>query len=292
MVAAQPVALQSQDSASAGRGTAALIAGLFLVSTAGPFLVMARLDAVTVVFLRLGLAAAIFLGWAVLRRELRLHDSRWIVVGALLLTSHFVLWVAAFDLTDFASNHLLLVLQPVIAAFLAMRLGEPATRSTWISIALAVTGLTIIAGGDFALGSRALAGDALCVLADLAIALFYLVTREARRVTPLPTFMGTTFAVGAVVLWPVVWYQHGLVFSLPGRSWYWVAALVLLTTVGGHGLMNLAARTVRFFVLNIVIVLEPAIAIALGAVLFGAAVTPLQVAGGVLLAASVVVGLR
>jgi drug/metabolite transporter (DMT)-like permease len=49
---------------------------------------------------------------------------------------------------------------------------------------------------------------------------------------------------------------------------------------------------VTLFVLNIVIVLEPAIAIAMGALLFGARVTALQLGGGVLLAAAVVVGLK
>jgi drug/metabolite transporter (DMT)-like permease len=41
-----------------------------------------------------------------------------------------------------------------------------------------------------------------------------------------------------------------------------------------------------------VIVLEPVIAIALGFMLFGATVTPPQVAGGALLAVAMVVGLR
>jgi len=115
-----------------------------------------------------------------------------LVVGALLLAAHFVLWVKAFDLTDYASNLLLLVAQPVIATFLAMRLGEPANRNTWISLGLATLGLTIIAGGDFALGPRALLGDAMCILGDLAIALFYVVTRDARQGMSMPAFLGAT----------------------------------------------------------------------------------------------------
>jgi drug/metabolite transporter (DMT)-like permease len=44
--------------------------------------------------------------------------------------------------------------------------------------------------------------------------------------------------------------------------------------------------------LNLVVVLEPAIAIAMGALLFGATVTPVQAVGGAVLALAVVVGLR
>ena len=69
------------------------------------------------------------------------------------------------------------------------------------------------------------------------------------------------------------------------------AGLVLVTTMGGHGLMNLAARGLRLFTVNVVIVLEPAIAIGLGVLLLGETVTARQVAGGAILAASVVIAL-
>lgn len=250
------------------------------------------MDAYTIVLLRQGFAALLFFAWAAgagwhLQRE---HVPR-ILGGAVLLTAHFLLWVKAFDLTDFASNLLLLVAQPIIAALLGVRLGDPPTRRTWIAVGLAVAGLAVIAGGDFALGTRALIGDAMCIVGGLAIALFYVVTRDARSATPLATFMGITFAAGAVMTLPVVLIAGSAVAGHDARSWSWLAALVVLTTVGGHGLFNLVAPHVKLFTLNVVIVLEPAIAIALGAVLLGSTVTPLQLGGGVLLGAAVVVGL-
>ena len=74
-------------------------------------------------------------------------------------------------------------------------------------------------------------------------------------------------------------------------GWGWLAALVGLSTVAGHGLMNHAARFVRLFSLNLVIVLEPVFGIALGTVLFGATVSWLQGVGGAVLAVAVLVGL-
>lgn len=72
-----------------------------------------------------------------------------------------------------------------------------------------------------------------------------------------------------------------------GASWAWLWTMVVVTTLGGHGLLNYAARTLSLLTVNIVIVLEPAIAILLGAWLFGATVTWLQVVGGLLLSAAV-----
>lgn len=272
---------------------AGLFAGLLLVSTSGPFIVSTRMDAYAVVFLRTALAAAIFAVWAAAQGGLRIgraHVAR-TVAGGVLLGAHFLLWVKAFDLTDFASNLLLLVSQPVIAAGLGIGLGERPTRDTWIALALAGTGLAIITGGDFALGPRALAGDLMCVLGSFAIALFYVVTRDARAATPLPAFMAATMAIAAATAVPVLLIA-GTPFAYPARSWGWLGALVVFTTVGGHGLMNLVARHLKLFTVNVVIVMEPAIGIALGAAMFGAKVTALQAGGGALLCAAVVIGLR
>jgi drug/metabolite transporter (DMT)-like permease len=278
----------SPDRAASPRHGLALFAGLFLVSTSGPFIKMAGFAAYATVFWRTALAAPLFLVFA--RRVAPEHRPR-LLLGALLFAAHFLLWVKAFDLTDFSSNLLLLVAQPVIAAALGARLGEPPNARTWIAVALALVGLAIIAGGDFRLGPRALAGDAMCIAAGLAITLFYVVTRDARAATPLAAFMGWNMVAIALVALPITLLTHApLVVTSPAR-WGWMLALVVLTTVAGHGLMNLAARGVTLFALNLVIVLEPAIAIGLGALLFGARVTSLQLGGGVLLAAAVVVGL-
>jgi len=263
------------------------------VSTAGPFIRLAGMDAFAVVLLRMALAAPFFLAWASLRGGAGLpagHAAR-VGLGGLLLGAHFLLWVKAFDLTSYASNLLLLIAQPVMAVPLGARIGERPTRATWIAVALALVGLGVIAQGDIALGPRALLGDACSVLAGFAITLFYVVTRRARAGMPIASFMGWTMVAGAAVALPVVLAAGSPVLAYPSRSWAWLAGLVLVTTLAGHGLMNLAARHLRLFTVNIAIVLEPAIAIAIGVLALHETVTLRQIAGGAVLAAAVVVAL-
>lgn len=276
------------------RASLALFVGLLCVSTAGPFLVMARADALALVLYRMLFSAVLLLGWSAIWGELggaRPYLGR-LLAGSLLLSAHFALWVKAFDLTDYSSNLLLLVTQPALAALLGGWLGERAGRDTWISLALAFVGLLIIAGGDVRLGPRALLGDLLCVIGAAAITVFVPVTKAPRAALPLATFLGTTFLFGSLWMAPLAWLSGDRFLAYPPSTWAWIAALVLLPTIAGHGLMNYAARTVRLYTLNLVIVLEPAIAIALGALLFGAKVTMVQLAGGAFLVAAVVVGLR
>ncbi len=274
---------------------AILMVGLVFVSTAGPFFVMSKLDAYAAVFYRTLFAGGLGLGLAYARGALswpvmRLH-ARGLILGGLLMGAHFLLWIKAFDLTDFASNMLLLVAQPVIATMLGAALGEPAPRLAWLAIGTASAGMLLIAGADLTLGPRALLGDGLCIIAGGLIALFYVVARDARRALSMDAFMGVTMLVAAVLALPVAYFAGVPLTGFSAESWYWLGAIVLVTTLGGHGLMNLAARDVSLFTLNLVIVLEPPIAIGLGALLFGASITSLQAAGGVLLAFAVAIGL-
>jgi len=71
--------------------------------------------------------------------------------------------------------------KPAIARCWAPASAERATRRPGFG-RLSAAGLAIIAGGDIALGSRALLGDAMSITAGLAIALFYVVAR--RRAPP------------------------------------------------------------------------------------------------------------
>ena len=95
----------------------ALFTGLVLVSTSGPFIVASGVPATTLVFWRMALAGAAFLAWSIVRGRRLLAPGllRPIALGAFLLAAHFVLWVKAFDLTDYSSNLLLLVAQPIVA---------------------------------------------------------------------------------------------------------------------------------------------------------------------------------
>lgn len=281
---------------------AALFGGLLLVSTAAPFIQLTRMDPFALVLLRMGIAAPLFLAAGAARGGMRLpreHAAR-VALGGVLLAAHFLLWIKAFDLTSYASNLLLLIAQPVMAAFLGTRFGERPGRETWISIALSVAGLAVIAGGDVALGPRAMVGDLFSVLGGVAISFFYAETRAARAAMPVAGFMGWTMAFGAATALPFV-LASGASLGPRGEpievlGWrpdprVWLAGLVVVTTMGGHGLMNAAARGLRLFTVNVVIVLEPALAILLGVALLGESVSAIQAVGGAVLAGAVLIAL-
>jgi drug/metabolite transporter (DMT)-like permease len=278
------------------RGYVALFAGLLAVSTSAPFFVMAHVAAYAAVFWRTALTALLAIAIGALRGKLDLRElgrqARPIIIGGVLLGLHFLMWVKAFDLTDYASNLLLLVFQPIMAAFLSARLGERLPRHVVAAVAFSLLGLALIAGSDFALSPRALLGDALCLAAGVAITLFYVVTSRARRALSLEVFLGAIMAVCAITALPVALAADVKLWGFSAATWQWIGAIVIVTTLMGHGLMNHAANHVSLFTLNIVIVLEPAVGIAIGVLLFGATLTMAQLLGGALLGTAVMFGVR
>jgi drug/metabolite transporter (DMT)-like permease len=257
---------------------------------------MCGVNAFAAVFWRTLLAGILGLAIARARGRLDLRhvlaQGRSLLFAGALLGTHLLLWVKAFEMTDYASNLLLLVSQPLFGAVLGARLGESLSRHAFGALALAAVGMVLIAGGDFRMGPRALLGDALSVTGGAVIAFFYVAGRSARTALPLEAFMGSVMLVASCVALPVALVAGVPLFGYGATSWVWLGALVVVTTLTGHGLLNLAARYVSLFTVNLIIVLEPVVAIAMGSLLFGARVTPLQCVGGTVLGASVILGLR
>lgn len=265
--------------------------GLLAVSTSGPFFVMAKMSAFAAVFWRTALAGLLAVCIASLRGTLRLEQLRQhhkgILLSGVLLGPHFLFWVKAFELTDYASNLILLVAQPVFSALIDRARGQALPLRAPLVLALSLVGMLMVAGGDVSLGPRALLGDLFCVLAGLVGALFFVVGGEARRTLSLDAYMGTTLLIAAATALPVALIADVSLFDYPRASWYWLSGIVLITTLAGHGLLNAAARSLSLFTVNISILLEPVLSIALGAVMFGADISSLQIAGGSLLIVSV-----
>jgi drug/metabolite transporter (DMT)-like permease len=278
------------------RGWIALVLGFVAVSTSAPFFVMAHVSAYAAVFWRTAIAGILALGVAWLRGHLRWDllrvHARALLWSGLLFAVHMLLWIKAFELTDYASNLLLLVTQPVFAALIGPWVGDPPPPRATVLLVLSTLGMALLMGGDVSLGPRALLGDAFCVLASCLIVVFFIVGKPARNALPLDAFMGVMLLITAAVSLVVSLAAGVAMWPLPLASWGWLLAIATITTLGGHGLLNLAANSVPLFALNLIVLLEPAFGIALGALLFGAAVTHLQLMGGALLAAAVLLGIQ
>ncbi len=266
------------------------------VSTAAPLIRLSGMPAFALAAWRTLLCGLVY---ALLRpRDLRAllrldaRGRRALLAGSTLLAAHFALWISAFDHTSYASAVLLLVMQPVFGALLGLLvLGERPNTGTWLAVAGSAAGLALLVRGDLG-HPGGLLGDALAVGGSLAIAVFYLAVRPLRTGFPFAPFMAACYGLAGVQLIVLAGATDTQLVGFPARGWWSLAGLVLVPTVVGHACFNWAIPRVRFFTLNLLIVLEPALAILLGVALLDESATPLQVVGGAVLGIAVLVGLR
>jgi len=277
-------------------GQALMVGGGLLLGTVGIFVEEARQHPATTVWFRCVFGLAALLAWGALTgrwRELAALRARGLaavlVAGVLMVTS-WGLFFAAIPLSSIAVSTVVFHLQPFwLLAMGSLLLRERVTRMQWAAAGVALAGLALASGladhdaawwtgrNGYALGlAYSLAGSVVYAGAGL------IVKSEGDRVGSFALAAGQC-AVGAVVLaaWPLV---HGL--PAWGTAWAWLAGLGVLHTGLAYvvlyaGMARLA--TGRIAVLQFV---YPATAVLVDWAVYGRALTPLQVAGVVLIAAA------
>lgn len=201
---------------------------------------------------RLLIAALVLAPFAVVTARRQGTTPGWwrtALVPGLFLALHFSAWAAGARMIPAANSTLIANFIPVVMPVVALLLlRERASAIELAATAIGVAGVGWLAAGDLRLpataGSQLGLGNALCVLAMVALAIYLALSRRLRRgslllyVVPLYAIAGLACAVTALVL-------EGPP-PLPGlREALMVVALGCIPTVIGHSLMNRAMGELR-----------------------------------------------
>ena len=278
----------------------ALVVAVVAISWAGPLVRLADAPALSVAAWRMVLSM-VFIGVVIVGRGslldgVRLSPREWAlaVLSGVLLAGHFWSWIASLDYTSVASSVVIVSLQPFIVALLsAVLLAERPTRTQWAGIVVAMAGAMTVGWGDFALGSRALFGDALAFLAAWLVAGYYLIGRVLRRKLDLWAYIAVVYGIAAAVLVGAVLSSPASpLVGFPPSTWLVFVALAAGPMMLGHTGVNYAIRYVPAYVANLFLFGEP-----IGATLIAwllpaiAEVPPPQtLVGGALILAGIALG--
>jgi drug/metabolite transporter (DMT)-like permease len=276
----------------------ALLAAVLCVSFGSIFVRLAEAPALAVSFYRIGLAS-LFVApfglapaldhWRTLSGR---HRAALVGAGAA-LAIHFATWIASLSYTSIAASVLLVNLAPLFTIVLSWTLlGERPTARTWLAGALALAGAALIAAGDWTGGGTSpLFGDALALAGAAALSVYHVIGRGLRDALPLAAYVQTVWTIAAVVL-AVLLLLYGVPFApYSTRSILAFAALAIVPTIGGHGLVNRSLRVLPAPVVGLFLLGEPIGATILAYLFFGETPTPLTLVGGaIVLAALVLLG--
>ncbi len=274
------------------RGYAALLGAAALWSTTGVAsraAVMCGSNPWTNAFMRAGFGALVGGLIALSGIKVRFLDVRMAAYGLLLSTPLYSSYLAAVErLGAGVAAVLLYTAPPIVAVASGPLLGEPVTRVRAACVGLSFLGVALIQLGHSSSGGFDLAGVALGLTSGASYAGVILASRALVTRGWAPT---------EVAFGPLPWAAlgTGLVAALrgalrvpPAGGLLWGAYLGAFTAAGAYLLHASGLSRVQATPAGVVSNLEPVLAIALGAVFLGEALSPLRLAGAALVISSAV----
>jgi len=267
------------------------------VSASGPIMAATAAPALAIAFWRnaLGAGSSGLLAGLRHRAEFTALDRRdWTVaaVAGAFLAAHFGTWTPAVKLTSVASATALVATQSVFAGLIAAAAGRRLPRLAWFGMALAVAGTALIAGADFAISGRALAGDLLALLGGLASAAYMTAGARARRGMSAAAYTTICYGVCSLGLLAACLVGRQSLTGYSGRAWLLILAVTGCAQLLGHSLVNVVLRSASATVVSLAILLETPGAALIAAVWLHQVPPASAVPGLVLLLAGLIVVVR
>lgn len=247
---------------------------LLAVSTSGPLIAATAAPALAIAFWRNALGTGALLPFALARHagELRrLSRREWalaLAAGAL-LAAHFGTWVPSLDYTTVASSTALVASQPIWAALIAKATGHRVPARAWLGIVIAVVGVVVLSGVDFALSARALWGDLLALVGGFFAAAYMTVGSRVRRSVSTTAYTVVCYGSCAALLGLVCVASGQQLVGYDGETWLKLLALTAGAQLLGHSLLNRVLRTTSPTVVSLSILLEVPGAAVIAAVWLG-----------------------
>ncbi len=267
-----------------------LAAALVAVSGGAIFARLAEAPALAIAAWRVGLALLVVMPFAATGIVKRAGSARARACAAgagILLAAHFAAWIASLEYTTVARSVLFVCTSPVWVALIEFVAGRGApARATLAAIALALAGVAVVSGGGQG-GAAALRGDLLALAGGVAMAGYFLLSREAQASVPFRAYLGIAYGVAAAVLWLSVLAAGITASGYDARTWWALAGMAAVSQLIGHSGYNWSLRHLSPLFVAVVSVGEPVLASMLAWWVLGEALDWRTGAGGILVLAAI-----
>lgn len=253
--------------------------GVVTISFAAILIKLTNAPSLVVAAWRMAIATTMLLPFALLKKPPLPRRGRALAaLAGVFLAFHFALWIESLRHTTVASSVVLVTTNPIFVGIFSALFGERPSRELWQGIVLSVIGGVLIGWGDFALGGRALLGDALALLGAVAASAYLLAGRRMRLHGELLPYVALAYGTSALLL--LVGTLALPAPKLPGGiDWLWVALLALGPQLLGHTSLNWALRRIPASAVAVAILGEPVGAALWAYLVFGERIEALQGVG-------------
>jgi drug/metabolite transporter (DMT)-like permease len=275
---------------SAGMAFAALVLGNIAIAF-GPLMVrLADTGPIATGFWRLALAAPLLalIGWRAGFRPGQLPRGALVLLlfAGVAFAADIIAWHISIFQTKLGNATLLAncasLLLAVYGVILARRLPS---RVQGIAMLLAFGGAALLMLQSFELSPRHFNGDLLSLLAGLFYTLYLVAMMRARQSAESWMALAIASAVAAALLLPAALVAGERVIP---EDWTPLIILALSSQLVGQGLLTFALPHFSPLIIGLALLLQPALSALAGWWVFGEALTPLDLIGGVMVMAALV----
>jgi drug/metabolite transporter (DMT)-like permease len=250
-------------------------------------------------------------GWLLLsaerRRGLRVLDRRAVVAAVLLgllYLGNSGTYYAGLETVSPSLAALIVYLYPALVAVLSLRIGRRLHGArAWTALAVALSGVVLAVGGIDPAVAPPLGGLLLILASPVIYAVWIVLSArlsgeradavgdEAAGGASATAATALMMSATAVAYWILALGsgQAVLPSQVPAEAWYGLAGVGVLSTFIAIQTFYAGAQRVGAAQAALISTVEPIWTIALAAFLFGVGLTPVQLAGGVLIIAGVLI---
>jgi drug/metabolite transporter (DMT)-like permease len=273
---------------------AALLGGAAAIGTSALFVKVSETGPVSTAFWRVFLALPILYAWTRIDQH-RSTDTvtrgnlRLMLLAGFFFAGDLAVWHWSIVLTSVANATLLANCAPIFVTLAAWLMFRRQPRALFIAgLALAMLGMALLLRGDFAHGERALLGDALGIVTAMFYAAYQLTVTRARQHASTSSIMAVSGTITALILLPLALASGERFVPLTAHGWLLLVGLALIAQAAGQSLIAYAMAHLSATFSSVGLLLQPVIAAALAWMLLGEVLTPLSIAGAML----VLLGIR
>ncbi|MCC6657134.1 MAG: DMT family transporter, partial [Rhodocyclaceae bacterium] len=208
---------------------------------------------------------------------------RWkpLAVAGLCFAGDLAAWHVSILYTSVANSTLEANFAPIfvtLGAWLLFR--QRVSRLFLIALAVTLGGATLLIGPNFALGGRALLGDALGVLTAVFYAGYMLAIKAASERAGTASIMAVSTGIAALALLPYALATADVFLPQSASGWLVLIGLAIVPHIAGQSLIVYGFARLPAAFSSVSLLLQPVLATIYAWALLGEAVGPVQMAGG------------
>jgi drug/metabolite transporter (DMT)-like permease len=272
-----------------------VLAGGCAIAFAPIFVRLSETGPVASAFWRCALAAPLLWLWLWVSRQKEREDSGRggqfpaLVAAGLFFALDLGVWHYSVLYTSVANSTLLANLAPIfvtLAGWVAWK--RRVTRTFLAGMVLAIFGMFVLVGPNFAVGGARLLGDALGALSAMFYAGYMLAIKLARDANvSTARLMAWSTTITAIALLPVAMIAPHPFLPSSANGWLILVGLALITQILGQGLIAYAFAHLPASLSSVSLLIQPVMATLFAWWLFGEAAGPAQFIGGAIVLAGI-----